>query len=114
MRIFSATWGERTDMVGGKIKVKGVRFKRIMPRENVYGNFHRYSINHDFEEPSPSFYKDARLMPKYNRTVIMRVVLFYAPQGRDVVEEKLRELKFCDYETALKVIEIEHAKAHHT
>lgn len=95
-------------------KICGYHFKYGSHHGNDYAGYHRYSINDDFEEPSPSFYKDARLMPKYNRTVIMRVVLFYAPQGRDVVEEKLRELKFCDYETALKVIEIEHAKAHHT
>lgn len=92
-------------------KICGYHFKYGVHHGNDYEGIHRYSIRHDFKEPSPSFYKDARLMPKYNRTVIMRVVLFYADQGRDVVEEKLRELKFCDYETALEVIKNEHAKA---
>lgn len=95
-------------------KICGYYFKYGVHHGNDYEGYHKYSIRQNFEESPPSFFKDARLMPKYNRTVIMQVVLFYAPQGRDVVEEKLRELKFCDYETALKVIEIEHAKAHHT
>lgn len=83
-----------------RVKIKGY------PLNADYAGIKHYPGGHGvaWKPPlnEPLYFTSAEGMPKYNRLIIERLALMY--DGVEL-EERLRKLQFCSYETAIEVLE---------